>query len=594
MLLITSSCEEKSIYPEESDDIYLLNISLSYGSGTRTFELEAGSEDENFLGGITFALYYEGAFLIHLNDNIQELTEKNNYQAKIRADEFESAFKNIGEIFSKELLEKQKFQILVTANWKNYDNSVTTSITDNLKDLWKNSKDFNFTYKRRSDNTWLPSKENEEGIPMFGLSTECKIIDGDENIEIYLLRAMAKIEVFDAMKVPDSDYPFSIKDVILTKSVEKGRLIPDVYNNPDWNIVNTQVISPSLPSENAKVENIALFSTTEELTYRMVKANYKKWICYVPEMDLDDEEFNDVILDITLNEAVPHAMVSLRDEINKTEGNSYILRNGLYRFFVEVLKKKEVGFEAIIDPNPNGDINFLNIRENRWWIHKETVNDVEVEVWYKLISDFGQENKRAHWEKEWYYSEDGNWYKWNGEAWEEQEETAQGPYDQLPVGINSQDDIKEIINKFGDCTTYDKVAEEAAILFAKYGKTLEINGNFVKYFMLNQDVTLPTTDGQNILTMHRDYFWYGNGHTIKMNSYPTKGGYYNMGPVRDIYIEQPDGNNRIYIDKDGWIWNNEGKKGSQLTDLTGEEKSYDIIINGNFEKSTYFSPKIIK
>lgn len=595
MSLLASSCEEKVHSPELEKDFYLMNISLSSGNNTRAVDLVAGSEDESFLGGVTFALYYDGVFLMDLNDNIEKLEEKNKYLAKISPEEFESAFENIGETFSEDFLKEQKFQILVTANWESYDASCNTSINEDIADLWPNSTGYNFTFKSGTGSAWQPSVSNEDGIPMFGLSAKCKIIDGSEDIKINMLRALAKIEVFDVMKVPDNDYPFSIKEVTLSKSAGKGRLIPDATKNPGWNNKDIQVVSPSLPSGMTAVENIALLATTEELTYREVKATYNKWVCYVPEMDLDDEDFEDVILDIPLNEAVPHAWISLRDEIHKLEGTGYILRNGLYRFFVNVLKEKEFGFQAIIDPDPDGDINFLNIGESRWWLHKETVNDTEVEVWYKSVSySDPSTGERIRWEKQWYYSDQGRWYKWNGNAWEQQEEASQGPYDQGPIGINSQEEFNEIIEKFGECSNFEDVSEVAAALFAKYGKTLEINGKHLKYFMLNMDVNLPLTEGQNVLLMYRDYILYGNGHTIKMNSYPNKGRYYNMGPVRDLYIEHPDGSNRIYIDKDGWVWNTDGIKGSQLTDLTGEEKSYDVIINGTYEKSTYFSPKITK
>ena len=590
MLFLTASCAETAVYPVIDDESYQLQIFLSTNKNSRSFDLADGSEDEDFIGGITFALYYDGSFLMNLEDKIKETEKKNKYQVTISHLEFESAFSGIGKTFSSSLLSEQKFQILVTANWKSYDNK-KVAFNDALSDLWKNSTDYNFTYKTdKANSAWLPNAKEEKGIPMFGLSEKRKIIGQEGNFDANMLRALAKIEVFDVMKVPDSDYPFSISEVTLSKCSGNGRLIPDAVENPKWNDKNTQVVTPSLPDDLISVENIILVSTTERMTYKEVENNYKKWICYVPEMDLKAAKFKDAILDITFNETVKHANVSLLDEINKIEEKDYILRNYLYRFFVTGLRNTDVRLKAIIDPDPYGDINFINIGGNRWWLHKETINDEDVEVWYKLVPNSSHEKEgRSHWKKQWYCSSQGIWYNWsnNDNLWKEQDKASQGPYEQLPVGINSDADLNDIITEFLDCENYDEVGEKAAELFAQYGKTLEIEGNFVKYFMLNQDVNVPEIGNQYQLALHRDYLWYGNGHTVKMKTYnnPQR---YNIGPVRDIYIEEKNGDNRLYVDKEGWIWNKDGERMDQLTELVGNEKSYDLKINGELDKKSHF------
>lgn len=595
MLLISTSCEDSDTAPSVIEDTYQFNIAFSTSTPTRAIELIDGNEDEDYLGGLTFTLYYNGSFLMSLSNKVVPLEEKNKYIAKIPTSDFESAYAAIGKTFSKSFLSEQNFQILVTSNWESYNSNLTTSITDDLTSLWTNSNIYNFTFKNGvSNSAWQPSVTDKSGIPMFGLSDKCKLIGSDQDyIIVPMMRALAKIEVFDVMKVPDSTYPFSIKSVTLSKSVGNGRLIPNAIENPNWNDVTKQVVTPSLPSSLTKVENIVLVPSTERITYNYVDKVYNKWVCYVPEMDLSNDDFKDAILDITLEGSENHAKVTLLNEIDKMNGNGYILRNGLYRFFVTGLRDMEVTLEAIIDPDPYGDINFINNGTNKWWTHKESVNDVEVEVWYKLVYSTDAD-RRSHWEKEWYFSEDETWFRWTGSSWEEQESNSQGPYDQYPEGVYSNDKFVEIITGLMDCDSYDVVESTAAQLFAQYGKTFEINGEPVKCFLLNQDMTLPTINGQNLLVMHRDYVWLGNGHTVKMKSYPNNGGYFNIGPVRDIYIEDPDGSNRLYIDKEGWISTSNENKVDQLTELTGDEKSYDLLVNGKIDKkSTYFSPKII-
>lgn len=602
MLILTTSCDDKSVSPGINQEAYQLQISLSTGMGSRALEFVEGSENEDYMGDVTLALYYDGQFLMDIQDKITPLTEKNTYKASLEASDFETAFGNIDITFSIGLLKEDKFQILATANWESYRGEA--SIHQPLTDLWRNTTDYNFTNKKGASNkAWLPEMDKGEGVPMFGLSSRCKIAGNENYVDVSMLRALAKFEVFDVMKVPDASYPFSISGVTLSKSASNGRLIPNGAENPNWNNANIQVAKPSLPSEIVTVENLVLVKSTERLTYNEVEDTYDKWVCYIPEMDLNDDKFKETILDITLNGAQNHARVNLLKEINKITDNSYILRNGFYRFFVIAIRETDVDFEAIIDPDPYGNINFISIGENRWWIYSEPDDDKD--IWYKLVYDPNTSSGgRSHWEKEWYFSEDGKWYKWIEGEWKVQDSSSEGPYEPTRVGVNSQDNFEEIITTFLNCDTYSELGEAAAALFVKYGKALEINGEIVKYFILNQDFTVPTIGNQNLLAMHRDYIWLGNGHTVTIKSYGTNGGYYNIGPVRDIYIVQPDGKNRLYIDLEGYIYiekngvferpqENPDNKPTQLEKLEGIEKSYDVLINGLVnEKSSYFSNKI--
>lgn len=585
MVLFISSCTEDIKTPnnEVTADIYRLKMSLSPGINTKAnWVLAPGTDDDDFIGDPKFALYYDGKFLMSLDDNIEELPETNKYEVSLSPEELEEAFESKEVTFSEDLLKTQKFQILVTANWKSYTGN-ELSVNEDLSDLWSNDSDFNFNYKRgASDESWKPNAEQEEGIPMFGLSGNCQIIEQEEDIEVPMLRALAKIEVFDVMGIPESDYPFTIKSVKLTKSTDKGRLIPDATKNPDWNNDSKQVILPSLPSSLSNISDILLLLDTEEMTYGegsdAITATFNKWVCYIPEMDLTAEGFKDVSLKIELNETEKQVgEILLANEIYKFERKSYVLRNGHYRFFVNILKETTEGFMAIIETEPSGDINFINISGNKWWLHKELVNGKLEEVWYKTVYHSNLESGiRSHWEKEWYYNEaSGVWYKWIDGSWVGQEETSQGPYDQTLFGINTSAEFNEMINNLVGLNDYNgNVKSRMEGYFNQYGKPLEINGEVLKCIMLNLDARVE--NGANVLTVHKDYILYGNGHTVFLKHHgggiPDR---FNLGPVRDIFIQSPDNSEYyIYIDKYG-----------KVTDaLTGEEIGVLPKIEGTTDK----------
>ena len=151
-----------------------------------------------------------------------------------------------------------------------------------------------------------------------------------------------------------------------------------------------------------------------------------------------------------------------------------------------------------------------------------------------------------------------------------------------------------------DTATLDKLAQ----LFALYGVTVDD----LKYFMLYDNLTL-TGNEANIFPVWKEYILNGLGHTITMKTntgnYWGTGNkpYFNTGPVRDIYFTDPNGNNTIYIDKDGFVWVTDKETGqlvkttNQLEDLNtkdgGKWNSYDINAEtGEIRYSTYFNGHI--
>lgn len=122
------------------------------------------------------------------------------------------------------------------------------------------------------------------------------------------------------------------------------------------------------------------------------------------------------------------------------------------------------------------------------------------------------------------------------------------------------------------------------------------------YFVLAENVTNNTS--QNYLLQIRwDYILYGNANTVKLkinnNSGPFGGKeYFNMGQVRNLYITDLNGNNKIYIDDYGFVWIDKPGVGmvnswNKLQEIDGSygKKSYDVCAStGEVKQSNFYPP----
>lgn len=182
--------------------------------------------------------------------------------------------------------------------------------------------------------------------------------------------------------------------------------------------------------------------------------------------------------------------------------------------------------------------------------------------------------------------------KWSTEKFQESEYHANS-------GMYSDAEVQEFIDTFFNQKEYseDAIKEFVDRLFEMYGDGKTENGQMI--FRLFENVTYNS----NILPIWKDCIIDGMGHTITMKtnanntSYVT-GPYFNVGPVRDVYLT--DGTNTIYIDSDGFVWTYDNDKHeyvkteNQLLPLQGDEKSYDISCkDGKVHKSTYYNNSIV-
>lgn len=189
--------------------------------------------------------------------------------------------------------------------------------------------------------------------------------------------------------------------------------------------------------------------------------------------------------------------------------------------------------------------------------------------------------------------------KWNTENPKESE------YHTYP-GFYTEADLNQLRSLFMDLRNVDdkETLDKLKELFDLYG--VEKEG--ILYFMLYENLDLSKNSDGNIFPIWKDYVLNGLGHTItlKTNSgnywgHGFNDPYFNTGPVRDVYFTDPNGNNTIYIDEDGFVWITEDgqltRTNNQLQDLNtyegGKWNSYDINARtGEIRYSAYFNGHI--
>ena len=169
-------------------------------------------------------------------------------------------------------------------------------------------------------------------------------------------------------------------------------------------------------------------------------------------------------------------------------------------------------------------------------------------------------------------------------------------------GIYSDAEIQQFIDMMFSYTQsdYDNPPEALKMFYEIYGH--EENGK--KYIPLYENVTLPrhgNSNPSNIFPVPNGYVIDGMGHTVTMstngpNNWDHQGErYFNVGPVRDIYLT--DGTYTIYIDPEGWVCILDEKTGiwnptEKLPELIPPQKGYDINIKGHIRVTDYFNDQI--
>lgn len=170
-------------------------------------------------------------------------------------------------------------------------------------------------------------------------------------------------------------------------------------------------------------------------------------------------------------------------------------------------------------------------------------------------------------------------------------------------GIFTDQEVLDLLDIFWNQRSYQLTPEQIDMLqklMETYGGET-IDGENI--FYLFSDVNISGQGNGNIFPVPPGYVIYGNSNTIIMKTntgvFPDRHPYYNIGPMRDVYLSDNNGNNSIYIDADGyvWIYNSETyqfeKTENQLTELGPGYKGYDIdSVTGEVRQTTYYNNQV--
>lgn len=362
-LLLLSSCITDSYDctgPDAKGTSYLLNIDITTsgpsfrGEGDR---LNGGTEEENYINLQDYAVY-----ILDATDS-----EDPSVIEKFNIDDIKPTglgrYTLTGTFTYPE--EVHPIRIAVMANFTTDFQGSYEEMNDGeikLSDLYSNSVPFEFTMPVNATDPWnikgwepLISEDHPTGLPMFGLSNQ--ITPKGEftstnhsyippmDIDIPMLRSLAKIILLD--KTPE-DQDFEILSARITNYNKKGRFIPDGIANPNWNRLNSQVVSPTLPSE----------PTFEEKAVKLNGSSSEELYAYIPEMAITQETERPVIEIVAmLNGKEKTYEIPIGEYPNSQldeEIDFDILRNHRYTFTIYTVK--EDGVELIVEVVDDWDI----------------------------------------------------------------------------------------------------------------------------------------------------------------------------------------------------------------------------------------------
>lgn len=262
-----------------------------------------------------------------------------------------------------------KIQVAVIANCNSMDASGAYDrfVLGNtfLSEMYGDGTKWNFTLPN-PDGGWQPDIDTKKTIPMYGCSDVKSLSpenatqsEDDENRydlnlgEIKMLRAVAKIEIVDCLPEGVEIDP----NVTLSAYNTQGRLIPDATKNPDWNVEETQVISPTLPDNVQTAAGLKFFTESEPMTIGGKEC--KVYSAYVTEADLTT---NRPHINLTVKDSDGQGTSSKDYEMavdsytdgKATNGLAALLRNHIYRYEIKSASSNSLTVNYTICPMGSG------------------------------------------------------------------------------------------------------------------------------------------------------------------------------------------------------------------------------------------------
>ena len=425
LLAVLHGCVADDVETQRTGSMFRMTVTVITNSsmGTRANHAddheEEGNPAEDFInmegGDFRLVLFNkDGEYLFEVNpqDPSSLWKAQSNVDGTVYRIEGELDLRDIdpGKIDD---IKDRGLQIMALANWENIGGNYntgglfgTTADRPKLNAVWEDGSSYNFTYTPGTGNeTWCPDHEatSKKLIPMFGyaevpmfflrnnLGEERETMWYSEG-KILMQRAMAKVEVID--KLPQE--ALSITDVTMTVYNGRGRFIPDVEANPDWDAIGSQVETSSLPNDP---------EPNSRLKFVQESVDSKKWIAYVPEMQLSEEGIRGEIsaddntrprLDVTItgDESIEDVYTETTyplhfaryNEVFKPtipdESWNHILRNHIYRFYVN-----NVGIDAEFELH----VVPWELDEDETWDYTDHVTVGEILKWragsYERLDD---------------------------------------------------------------------------------------------------------------------------------------------------------------------------------------------------------------
>ena len=351
--------------PEES---LILNLNLSVplsAIGTRNggHDTDPGSEAESYIDLVKndYQIHVFDKDGAYVDGKLSEIQCKENGVSGENVSYTLSAKLSLSGNEDKERL--STFRVMVLANWMSFERSNTNpsygypsfanySLSgDAPRNILKNGADFNFTLKEQDNNySWIPSISDtkKQSIPMFGIS---KVLDlqyvidmakyGDEPVfNVPMLRAIAKVEIID-----ETDE--RIGSVSISNVNKRGRFIPEIdeNTNANWSENNTQIETPSLPTDPDNIKKIE-FVQGPDIDGK------RTWVAYIPEMDLNRKRPDITVYDGSTALA-PTPFNNYENGKVVTDPSKFlpaVLRNHIYSFRVNISDRASVSIKMDILP----------------------------------------------------------------------------------------------------------------------------------------------------------------------------------------------------------------------------------------------------
>lgn len=344
-----------------------LSLITATPSASRATEIteEIGSDNENKIdiaGGDFRVLLFAGS------DDNAKLVAAPDFNVEIKADDYTEYMvwaKLPDTFFESNGINPDKlqvYQLMVLANW----NSLKASYRSMIPGMTTVNDVKSYSGRLMKDHNpegWSPFENGNKGIPMYGLlkfskrQSDLELNIGtngkfESNVQtLYLLRAMAKLEIIDRtaefIDNPDKSLNPWIESVRVDYYNQNGYAIPSQFINGE------QVIEATIPIDTYQGENLKgeVYVNSEEGVYNLNKKD-KLFCAYLMEQSQNNLYLRFYVKKRNQNGVIETKDFYLRvsDMIEQQAYKSAFLRNHIYRIYVTLDIKAQIKLYYVVCP----------------------------------------------------------------------------------------------------------------------------------------------------------------------------------------------------------------------------------------------------